>query len=89
MIPAWLVVRKERHVDDRFWVCLSREDALIIARDVAAYWRAYYEPSPEDLDTNLYETLIFNENADCSDRYWVYAMPIMAREAGETRAVTL
>jgi len=34
MKDAWIVVREEKHLDDKFWICLHREDALRIAKEV-------------------------------------------------------
>jgi hypothetical protein len=49
MIEAYLVVREEKHIDDKHWVCLSREDALRIARDVVAHWSKRYNGHGENL----------------------------------------
>ena len=52
MIPGWIVIREEPHVEDRFWICLKKEDALAIADDVIQYWEGQSEP--EGVDVTLY-----------------------------------
>jgi hypothetical protein len=81
MIDGWIVVREEKHIDMKFWVCLNKDDALKIANDVTNYWKEKYDPNPEDVDTELYESLIFNFNAD--DMFWVYVQPQKINEIGE------
>jgi len=89
MISAWIVVREEKHVDDRFWVCLNKDDALQIARDVTAYCMGLYSEDERmklDVDEELYgdseaERLVFNCTVD--DGFSVYVQPQQIREPGE------
>lgn len=79
MIEAWIVSREEKHIDDRFWVCLTKADALKIAADVTAYWKNAYEP--EEVDETLYEDQVFHFDAD--DAFRVVVQPQQIREPGE------
>ena len=84
MINAYIVVREEKHIDDRFWVCLEQEDALKIAADVTAYWRKEYNTDsydPGDIDEELHEDLLFHFHAGSEFR--VYVQPQQIREANE------
>lgn len=81
MIEAWIVVREEKHVSDKFWVCFDREDALKIATDVTAYWRNGYDPQTDEIDETCYEDLIFHYDAE--DQFRVYVQPQQIRERGE------
>ena len=56
MINAWIVVRSQKDIGNRHWVCLKKEDAR---RDVADYWISQYEVNDEDLWTELYCEHIF------------------------------
>jgi len=44
MKDGFIVVRKEKHLDDKYWVCEDKIDALRIASDVTDYWmdNTYY-----------------------------------------------
>ena len=42
MNQAYLIVREERHIDPKYWVCTTLEDAMTIARDVTAWWIGTY-----------------------------------------------
>ena len=79
MQQAWIVVREERHIDPRFWVCLERDDALRIASDVTAYWMQQYEP--EEVNRQMYENQIFHCQAE--DAFRVYVEPQNILSAGE------
>ncbi len=79
MKNAWIVIRYEKHIDDRFWVCLQKDDALKIAADVTAYWKTKYEP--EEVDETLYEDQIFHFDAE--DMFRVVVQPQEVRETGE------
>ena len=79
MIDAWIVIREEKHNDDRFWVCLTKDDALKIAADVTAYWVAQY--APEEADETLYADQVFHFDAE--DSFCVYVQPQIIRERGE------
>lgn len=83
MKDAWIVVRTEKHIDDKFWVCLSRGDALQIARDVVRYWRNRYLPDEDDVDQECRGDRIFNFDAD--DCFHVYVEPQTVREPGEAQ----
>ena len=83
MISAWIVVRQEKHIDDRFWVCLSSDDALRIATDVTAYWKSHYLIN--EADETLYEDQIYHFDAE--DSFHVYVQPQKIREVGEAGKV--
>jgi hypothetical protein len=85
MIDAWMVTRKEKHIDDRFWVCFQKDDALKIAADVIAYWREKYEPGPDQIDEMLYgdQALHF----DAEDCFSVVVHAQVVREPGEVTAM--
>ena len=81
MIDAWIVTREEKHVDDCYWVCLQKDDALKIAADVTNYWRAQYEPEADSIDETLYEDQLFHFDAE--DCFRVTVQPQAIREPGE------
>ena len=64
MLEAWIVVRKEHHIDDKYWICMVREDAIEIAKEVSAYWVKEYEPEPVDIYTELLVDQIFCTDVD-------------------------
>ncbi len=82
MINAWIVIREEKHSDDKFWVCLNREDALTIARDVRDYWKEFYKPRPDEIDEELYGNGLFHFSA--KDLFRIYVEPQNIREEGES-----
>lgn len=84
MINAWIVVRQEQHIEDKYWLCLERDDALGIASDVTEYWREKYKLDADEVDETLYADLIFNYNAE--DAFRVFAQPQQIRERGEHQA---
>ena len=83
MIDAWLVVREEKHIDDRHWVCLDKEDALIIAGDVTDYWIDQYKDSNGEVDDVPCEGQIFRH--DQEDSFYVYVIPTTIRGKGENQ----
>ena len=83
MIGSWIVVRKEKHIDDRFWICLNKDDALKIAFDVSEYWKAKY--NTEAVDEDLYGDQLFNYDAE--DSFRVYVKPQQIRESGEYKDI--
>lgn len=82
-IPGWIVVREERHIDDKFWVCLTREDAVRVAAAVAQEWRDQcgVVPGAPGLDETCYGDQVFH--CDVEDCFRVYAQPQSILEAGE------
>jgi hypothetical protein len=82
MKQGWIVVREEKHVDPKFWVCTDKADALAIAADVTAYWREKNQPDPENVDEELYEDMAFHYDAE--DCFRVYVQPQDIRDPGET-----
>ncbi len=48
MIAGYLVIREQRNIDPKYWVCLDRADALIIAGDVTNYWKKQYDDGELD-----------------------------------------
>lgn len=84
MINAFIVLREEKHVDIKTWVCLAREDALKIARDVTDYWVEKYGVDLADkdgYDTTLYGDQLFHFQAE---EFYVWVIPQDIREPGET-----
>jgi hypothetical protein len=81
MLTAWIVVREEKHVDPKFWVCLEKEDALKIANDVHNYWQEEYGFTYDDCEEIETEDGIFLRWYD--DSFSVYVEEIKVREPGE------
>ena len=82
MTPAWIVVRTESHVEDRYWVFERKEDAIFVAKAFVAYWAEKYGPARAGcVDTGLYETLAYHVNMENAFR--VYVQPIFVRSPGE------
>ena len=81
MIDAWLVVREEKHVDMKFWVCLNRDDAIKIAQDVTIYWVEKYRNLNPEVDAVCLDDRIYSFNAE--DCFHVYVDPVKIREEGE------
>ncbi len=84
MIPAWIVVREEKHIDDKYWVCLREQDAMAIAKDVADYWIKEYAPEEDEIDTEPRGYMLFL--VDIEDSACVYVMPTVIRDIGEVGA---
>lgn len=85
MKTAWIVVREEKHIDPKFWVCTEQADALKIATDVTNYWRQEYAAAINEgyeCSEELHELQVFN--FDVEDLFRVYVEPVDFREAGET-----
>jgi hypothetical protein len=78
MINAWIVIREENCIDAKYWVCLNKDDALKIAKDVTEYWK----DESDEVDTELYEDMIYNYSAE--DSFSVIVQPQQIREPGET-----
>lgn len=79
MKTGWIVIRTEKHVDDKYWVCMKRKDALAIAKDVAEYWRSQYPHFR--VDRTRYGEAIFSRMAE--EYFHVYVIPQVIREDGE------
>lgn len=79
MTDAWLVVREEKHLDPKFWVCLDRGDALRIAGDVTEYWKEQYRSG--EADETCYGEQVYHFHAE--DRFSVRVEPVMVRDPGE------
>ncbi len=86
MIDGFIVVREERHIDDKHWVCHELDDALKIANDVCDYWKNQYEVGSGDgcVDETLYEGLLFHFSAE--EAFRVHVEPVEIRAAGENEA---
>jgi hypothetical protein len=85
MLNGFIVVREESHIEPKYWVCLTLEDAMEIARAVTDYWINQYSPySPYTtfIDTKCYENQLFNYNAE--ELFRVFVQPQQIREPGET-----
>lgn len=82
MTEAWIIVRKERHIDDKYWVCLSKDDAINLALEITTYWQKQYELSSDDINNTLYEGLVFSAIAE--DAFRVFVQPQKILLAGES-----
>jgi hypothetical protein len=82
MKAAFIVVREERHIDPKYWVCIDKDDAINIASAVGEYWSRKYCPDEVDIDRTLYEDLIFNVYVE--DAYRIFVKPITIRDTGES-----
>ena len=81
MKDGFIVVRKEKHLDDKYWVCEDKIDALRIASDVTDYWMDKYLLSDPDVEMQSYDDQIFRrakENSFC-----VTVAPQKIRSTGE------
>jgi len=74
MSSGFIVIRTEKHVDDKYWVCLNENDALRIAVEVSEYWKKEYSTWKE-YDTELYEDLIFNCTEESQNLFSVQVQP--------------
>jgi len=83
MIEAWIVVREEKHIADKFWVCLNKKDAIAIANDVTAYWKEQHPPRHGSVDRTCYDDQIFHY--DQEEGFRVYVVPVTIRGNGETK----
>jgi len=85
MIEAWIVIRKEKHVDTKYWVCLNSEDALRIAQDITRYWKgqqaSFISQYPEYVDNNLYGDIIFHFEVE--ESFCIVVQPQQIRGKGE------
>jgi hypothetical protein len=81
---GWIVVREERHIEPKFWICFDRADALKIAADVIAYWSEQYEQiiAEGPADTELYGDQILH--FDLEDAFYVRVQPQQVRAPGDT-----
>ena len=85
MREAWIVVRSEKHLDDKYWVCSTKDDALCIAHDVTAYWRSQYSRPDCDVDEELHRNLVYHY--DMEDCFRVHVEPVSIHEPGEIEDV--
>ena len=81
MREAWIVVRSEKHFDDKYWVCCTKDDALRIAQDVTAYWRSEYYNQDRDIDEELHSDLVYHY--DMEDCFRVHVEPVSLYEPGD------
>lgn len=71
IINGFIVVRKESHIDDKYWVFDNAEEALKVAEDVSNYWLKEYGDG--EIDRTLYEGMLFN--LDMDDSFSVTVLP--------------
>lgn len=76
---GYIVVREERHIDPKHWVCLCEGDALKIAEAVTKFWLEEYPNAVTD--RTLYEDQVFH--CDAEDSFYVYVEPIKIRQPGD------
>ena len=81
MINAWATTLKERHGDNKVWVCLVADDAVQIAKNLTSRWLAHYSAREEQLETQLYGDCIYYCYLD--DAFSVSVGPTKIRESGE------
>lgn len=83
MDPGWLIIRKHKALNDKFLVCLEREDALRIAKDMVKYWRAQYNwiDYNDYLDERLDGHYIFKHLL--TEEFSVTVEPVDIREPGD------
>jgi len=81
---AWLVIRSEKHVDDKYWVSTGLDDALDIAADVTRYWLTEYDDVikangglDEVVDKTCYGDLEYH--CDAEDLFRVAVQPVKIR----------
>ncbi len=85
MIDAWIVVRKERHIDDKYWVCHNEEDALMIAMEVTGYWIKEKSLEEEELDRQVCSSGLIFSVMDEEGEFSVTVNPQTIRCEGETK----
>jgi hypothetical protein len=83
MREGYIVVREEKHIDDRFWVCEAREDALALAEALVNHWAAEYDD--EALHDEYFLDAVFSRGVE--DRFCVYVIPQAIFEPGERELV--
>lgn len=82
MINAYIVVRKQKNVDNKYIVCLNKEDALKIALEISNYWIEFYRDlEKDDIDYNCYGRSIYN--CYTAELFSVDVMPQEIKESGE------
>lgn len=88
MIDAYLVTRKEHHIDDGIWICLDKDDAILIANDVVKYWMSdFNEDDDLEIDRECYGDSIFSTSISWYEGDHIVTVkvsPIKIREKGET-----
>jgi hypothetical protein len=85
MSTGWIIIRQERHQEDRYWVYLQKDDALKIASELTVYWRAKYLPEPEVIDEELSGDQVYHFSAE--DCFRVVVRPIVIHKPGEYSAL--
>lgn len=83
MINAYIIVREQKNIDNKYIVCLEKDDALKIANEMTDYWLAYYFKNIEldDVDFELYGDSIYSVSYE--ELFSVDVMPQEIKEAGE------
>lgn len=64
MIKAYILVRKEQHIDDKIIVSTNKEVLFGIADKMVNYWCDKYNVKLEELETKLFIPCIFNNHHD-------------------------
>jgi len=52
-MKGFLIVRKEKHIDDRHWVFTDEDLAMRVAEKVTDYLVDQYEPDEDELDISI------------------------------------
>lgn len=83
MKAVYLIVRKEKHIDDKYWLCKVKKDALTIAEEVADFWLSHYTEENNEIVTEPVSDQIFYRGT-ANEGFEVFVKPINLRESGQT-----
>jgi hypothetical protein len=83
MKRGYIVVREQKNISPKFWVCEDILDAMRIAQYVTRYWTGKYKSliKEGEYDTTLYEDLVFH--FDLHGYFRVFVQPQTIRKKGE------
>lgn len=79
MDEVYLVIREEKHIDRKYVVCMEKEGALAIAKEISNYWKNEYEHIDEDIDTDCSSDEIFR----CSKPNCFHICVMKIRKSGD------
>lgn len=89
MKTGWLVVSKERHIDDSYTVCLDKNLAIEVAKKITQKWIDVYSTDGRDgrdVDTKAYGHLIYSYAMEGCFSVTIEEISIL-ENAGEAAAV--
>ena len=81
MRDGYIVVREEKHLEPKFWVCECLSDAQIIFVDVSTYWIGEYSGQVLDFEA-CGDTVLQAQTED--EGFNVYVAKQAIRAKGET-----